>query len=97
MREQRSRPDGARVQEPSILPPCGDPRLHEMGNSRKMRFPALPSKEQRDTDDNPIFHSCDADLLVLLGSWGEMNSAADLDMNGIVGIGDLLILLANWG
>ncbi len=37
------------------------------------------------------------DLLVLLGSWGNMNSAADLDMDGIVGVKDLLILLGNWG
>jgi hypothetical protein len=37
------------------------------------------------------------DLLFLLSEWGETNSAADLDDDGIVATSDLLVLLANWG
>jgi hypothetical protein len=38
------------------------------------------------------------DFLVLIGAWGPNPShPADLDLNGHVGIDDLLILLTNWG
>jgi hypothetical protein len=37
-----------------------------------------------------------ADLLALLGQWGEA-AECDLDGNGLVGTADLLALLANWG
>jgi hypothetical protein len=42
-----------------------------------------------------------ADLLTLLGEWGECadpdNCPADLDGDGTIGVSDLLTLLANWG
>ncbi len=38
-----------------------------------------------------------ADLLILLGEWGQRDSPADLNGDGIVGVKDLLILLGNWG
>jgi hypothetical protein len=37
-----------------------------------------------------------ADLLVLLGSWGDAGEA-DLDGDGMVGVADLLLLLGAWG
>ncbi len=40
------------------------------------------------------------DLLSLLGVWGpcvQECCLADLDLDGLVGVPDLLILLGNWG
>jgi probable HAF family extracellular repeat protein len=38
-----------------------------------------------------------ADLLFLLGDWGETDSPADINDDGVVNFWDLLELLANWG
>ena len=37
------------------------------------------------------------DVHALLNIWGLSNEYADLDGNGSVGIGDLLIMLTSWG
>ena len=36
------------------------------------------------------------DLVTLLADWGDAGSPADLNGDGVVGLGDLLILLSNW-
>ena len=36
------------------------------------------------------------DFTILLASWGQADSPADLNQDGVVGIVDFLILLANW-
>ena len=38
-----------------------------------------------------------ADLLALLGAWGEAGGPADVNNDGIVNTADLLLLLGNWG
>ena len=38
-----------------------------------------------------------ASLLVMLAAWNDLGGRKDLDGNGVVDFGDLLILLANWG
>ncbi|MDY7000094.1 MAG: hypothetical protein SW019_26200, partial [Actinomycetota bacterium] len=38
-----------------------------------------------------------ADLLALLGAWGEAGGPADLNYDGTVNTADLLLLLGNWG
>ena len=45
-------------------------------------------------------NDCDVDLddlIALLDAWGEHDSPADLNQDGIVRTADLLILFANWG
>ena len=38
----------------------------------------------------------DVDFLILLFEWGKTDSPADLNGDGIVGIRDFLLFLANW-
>jgi len=38
-----------------------------------------------------------ADLLFLLGDWGETDSPADINADGLVNVRDLLTLLGQWG
>ena len=37
------------------------------------------------------------DLLIVIGSWGAANPAADFNFDGIVNIHDLLIFIGAWG
>ena len=37
------------------------------------------------------------DLQTLLGLWGTDDMASDIDGDGVVGVGDLLAMLVNWG
>ena len=37
------------------------------------------------------------DLIILLEQWGDTGSPADFDGDGVVGLGDLLLLLTHWG
>ncbi len=37
------------------------------------------------------------DLTMIISLWGLEMPPADIDGNGLVGVGDLLILLENWG
>ena len=37
------------------------------------------------------------DLLILIGSYGSSNPAADFNFDGIVDVSDLLIVVGNWG
>jgi len=48
-----------------------------------------------DINDDRVVNT--ADLLTLLGKWGQPNSPADVDGDGDVDTSDLLILLAAWG
>jgi len=48
-----------------------------------------------DINDDRVVNT--ADLLILLGEWGNPNSPADIDGDGDVDTADLLMLLAAWG
>jgi hypothetical protein len=48
-----------------------------------------------DLNDDRVVNT--ADLLALLGEWGQPDSPADIDGDGDVDTADLLILLAAWG
>ena len=48
-----------------------------------------------DINDDRVVNT--ADLLILLGEWGNPNSPADVDGDGDVDTADLLILLGAWG
>ena len=37
------------------------------------------------------------DLLVIIAAWGTNDAQADLDEDGVVAVGDLLTVIANWG
>jgi len=56
-----------------------------------MIYPRIPG----DINGDNVINT--ADLLILLGEWGNTDSYADVNGDGIVNTEDLLILLGNWG
>jgi len=36
-------------------------------------------------------------LLIIIDQWGQTDSHADINEDGIVNVSDLLIVIANWG
>ncbi len=79
---------------------CGAPAIVDMG---AYEFPGIPIQPIRGDITGDLLVD-GADLIELLGSWGECPTegddtccAADLNANGLVDGGDLLILLGNWG
>jgi hypothetical protein len=38
-----------------------------------------------------------SDILLVLDQWGAVDSPADVDMDGIVDVNDLLLVVGNWG
>ncbi len=79
---------------------CGAPAIVDMG---AYEFPGIPIQPIRGDITGDL--SVDgADLIELLGAWGECPTegedtccAADLNADGLVDGGDLLVLLGNWG
>ncbi len=81
---------------------CGAPAIVDMG---AYEFPGIPVQPiPGDITGDLLVDG--ADLIILLGSWGECPTeddgadsccAADLNADGLVDGGDLLILMGNWG
>ncbi len=86
MNDQRARPNTGRGKRSLSDAPAGI-----LGLFLPRRLPAIESEATA-----PLTRP---DLLTLLGGWGPASGCqlADFDFDGIVGVPDLLILLANWG
>lgn len=72
-----------------------DPQYHQATLLPNGSYDPNPADCPGDFDGNDAVDS--NDVLSMISVWGEYDAAIDLNGDGLVGVSDLLILLASWG